>query len=513
MSDKVVAVGKWVPFAKEVGIGDTEFIEVNCWSKKGALIHKNYFAQIVRKVDSGPTRGKVDNTSATKYNVLMIGLDSTSRSRMRRHMPQVYEYITSTLKGVDFKGFTKIGDNTLPNLIPMLTGQLVVDLTRQKLWKWKSHFDAVPFIWKEYAANGYATLYGEDYPSLQTFNYHKKGFRKQPTDYYIHPLLQWISKREKKDIVPCIGNTHQTKILFNWLRDFAARFHESTGFFGLLHLNEMTHESENSLGEIESFLMDFLKEINNIGILNNTFVIIYGDHGFRFGEIRRSPVGHLEERLPFLTIHPPKAFREKFPKETDHLKNNANRLVSFPDVHATLQHVLALSTNQDTANARENITNATSLLAEVSAARTCDEARISQHWCACRQLEELKVTLPRVKRAVRFLLSHLNLVLEPVRDKCRFVSLDKILQASSSKIPTKGESAHAHDILVVVEVNPQHAVFEATVRLDDLRNRTTVVGGRVSRLSKFREKPWCIDDAILELYCFCIKKRKRKSNS
>lgn len=45
------------------------------------------------------------------------------------------------------------------------------------------------FIWKNFSNAGYVTAYGEDYPSISTFNYRKKGFYNQPTDYYLRPFI------------------------------------------------------------------------------------------------------------------------------------------------------------------------------------------------------------------------------------------------------------------------------------------------------------------------------------
>ena len=49
--------------------------------------------------------------------------------------------------------YNKVGDGTLANLVPILTGKYVEDIPWNETQK--QPFDDVPFIWKHYAARGY----------------------------------------------------------------------------------------------------------------------------------------------------------------------------------------------------------------------------------------------------------------------------------------------------------------------------------------------------------------------
>jgi hypothetical protein len=44
------------------------------------------------------------------------------------------------------------------------------------------------FIWKKYSQHGYRTLYSEDAPGIQMFDYLKAGFSKFPADYFNRPF-------------------------------------------------------------------------------------------------------------------------------------------------------------------------------------------------------------------------------------------------------------------------------------------------------------------------------------
>lgn len=59
----------------------------------------------------------------TELGVAVIGLDSMSRLNFMRQLSQSYRFITESLAGVVLLGFNKVGENTYPNLIPMLTGR------------------------------------------------------------------------------------------------------------------------------------------------------------------------------------------------------------------------------------------------------------------------------------------------------------------------------------------------------------------------------------------------------
>ena len=90
--------------------------------------------------------------------------------------------------------------------------------------------------------------------------------------------------------------------------------------------------------------------------------------------------GLLEERLPLLFIVLPK----KFP-----LAARNYRLTWAFDVHATLQHLLTLTTAHAQGE-RENVENkpvepsrATSLLNAMIDARTCEELGLNFVYCAC----------------------------------------------------------------------------------------------------------------------------------
>lgn len=136
------------------------------------------------------------------------------------------------------------------------------------------------------------------------------------------------------------------------------------------------HDDVNALGYLQDDFISFLKDMKRTGYLENTFLVIMGDHGIRYGAIRKTMLGKLEERLPLLSISIPQWFRMKYPEYFQHLKTNTERLTSPYDIHATLQHILAQTHEK-------HYHYGQSMFTEISTSRTCSDAGNPEHFCPC----------------------------------------------------------------------------------------------------------------------------------
>jgi membrane-anchored protein YejM (alkaline phosphatase superfamily) len=112
------------------------------------------------------------------------------------------------------------------------------------------------------------------------------------------------------------------------------------------------------------------------GNLDNTLLVVMGDHGIRYGAIRKTILGKLEERLPLLSISVPNWFKEKYPDFVRNLQTNTDRLTSPYDLHATLQQILSQSH-------KKTYSYGQSLFTEISKSRTCKQAGNPEHFCPC----------------------------------------------------------------------------------------------------------------------------------
>ncbi len=131
-----------------------------------------------------------------KYSVLLFGIDSVSRLNFIRTLPKTLRFVEE-LGWAHLEGYTKIADNTFPNLMAILTG-LNVDQLERLCWKSaKTGLDDCPIIWKNFSRMSYLTAYAEDCASIGSFNYHKYGFLNSPTDYYTRPIMIAATKNMK----------------------------------------------------------------------------------------------------------------------------------------------------------------------------------------------------------------------------------------------------------------------------------------------------------------------------
>ncbi|CAG2184306.1 unnamed protein product, partial [Oppiella nova] len=94
-------------------------------------------------------------------------------------------------------GYNKIGDNTFPNLMAILTGNFYNHYWNESMRSTK-YFDDLPFIWKEFAKQNFMTTFIEDLPQYSLFNFNKKGFIDKPTDYYLRPVSLAINRQLKR---------------------------------------------------------------------------------------------------------------------------------------------------------------------------------------------------------------------------------------------------------------------------------------------------------------------------
>lgn len=93
----------------------------------------------------------------------------------------------TSIGGFDFHGYSKIDDNTSPNMIALLTGRKVTVRTSElPLDSQKEFIDDYPFIWKNFSKNGYVTMLAEEQPGI--FSYKAMGFKRAPVDVYLRPF-------------------------------------------------------------------------------------------------------------------------------------------------------------------------------------------------------------------------------------------------------------------------------------------------------------------------------------
>lgn len=459
-------------------------------------VYRNAHA-IVRPKEK--VKRKLKNTLKDKPSVFLMGIDSISRLNLIRGMPETYNHLESS-GWFEMRGFNKIGDNTFPNLMAILTGQN--DSLTDEICNWREvgELDKCAFIWNDYDAAGYVTAYAEDETKINTFNYYETGFIKQPTDYYLRPFALGaeasLKIQKKNDLSICLGYQHYADYVYQYGLDFAKRYKDEPSF-GLFWTNSFSHEDLSMSSAMDTRVLYYLEQLNTQEVLNNSIVIFFSDHGMRFGPIRKHFIGWLEERLPFLYIWLPKSFKAEHPEIVKNLKINRDRLSSPYDVYVTLKHILKLSSgyNDDYSPSAVSCPNCQSLFNEIPLERSCADAGVSKHWCTCVEFQEIDKSVKVVSQAVNHIVKEINAELSAY-PKCAKLKLKDIHSAR------KSDHQSSVDYLVSFNVHPSQAQLEVTVRCDDKCESFHTIGS-ISRLNRYGNQSWCISDAKLRKYCYC----------
>ncbi|XP_023932391.1 uncharacterized protein LOC106165597 [Lingula anatina] len=403
-----------------------DFSEVHCTSPTTGENYTNlvsgiaYNASLFARANSTP-RGR----NAMGLSVLMIGYDGVSRLTWMRHLPKTYQYFTKNLKGTVLEGYNIVGDGTTQAFLPILTGLTEEELPESRRGRPGAvSVDGFPFVWKDFKRHGYITQWVEDEPTIGTFHYRLLGFNETPTDYNMRVF--YLRKREMSNMFQsfCLGSMSNHLNQLNWLKDAFVAYPDKPKFVLGFH-NEYSHNSQDTrLQNADDELTKFLKYLEKDGHLDSTVLILMSDHGCRFGKLRETFQGKLEERLPFFSFRFPEKFQKLYPEAYRNFLINAKRLTSPFDIHATFMDMLNYKQSETEADGK--LKRGISLFEEIPLERTCADAGIEPHWCACQKWERLNISDPDVTEASHEVVSTINKMTKEKRDKCSRLTLGRI---------------------------------------------------------------------------------------
>lgn len=284
-----------------------------------------------------------------------------------------------------------------------------------------SDYDSGNSLFQE---KGYVTMFGEDEPTIGVFNLRLNGFRDQPTDHYMRPFWQalWDSSMRKESSRYCTGNVPHHLFLINYMKDFFTKYN-NVSKFAFMFGSELTHWDNNPGEYMDSDFVDLLTYLKKKGHLDNTVLIVFGDHGARYSKVRYTVQGKMEERLPLMSLTFPEWFQEKYSNLYKNLKGNIDKLTTPFDIHETLLDILDLRRAQSRPRPKQR---GISLLRQVPPERTCSDANIQLHWCTCLKQLELDAQDKYVQNSVNALVNFINKQTKRMRQFCaelKFVKL------------------------------------------------------------------------------------------
>lgn len=182
----------------------------------------------------------------------------------------------------------------------------------------------------------------------------------------------------------------------------------------------------------------------------------------------------------------------------------------------TLKNVLELSGRSENLPPASSCPDCQSIFSVVPWNRSCTDAGIEAHWCACAAYSSVDSKDPTVKKAVKFVIDTINKDLEvnarmpnSTNPLCAHMYLKSIISAKKSLTQQKNSTNQYLDYLVMFDVSPSNAKFESTVRNFKFGKKAFEITGSISRLNEYASQSYCINRDNLKKYCFCIKRKKR----
>jgi len=186
------------------------------------------------------------------------------------------------------------------------------------------------------------------------------------------------------------------------------------------------------------------------------------------------------------------------------LRVNRDRLSNPYDLHMTLKHILELSGRVVNSSQALSCPKCQSIFKELPWNRSCVDASIEQHWCTCSPYKIIDKRQNVVNQAVEFAVDSINKELD--EKLCAHLQVMTIVQAKQSEAMNVNLTSQYSDYLLMFEVAPSNARFEATVRHHQLTG-TFELSGSVSRLNEYSTQSSCVQKDNVKKYCFCLHQK------
>ncbi|KAK3741373.1 hypothetical protein RRG08_034418 [Elysia crispata] len=510
--DQKIGYSVWSkPFYNSISLQkNSEFIQVKCYSDslEKSVISKSFFSLVPKRphldklYDVKLNKRQVEYQPMETLNIVIVGVDGLSRHQFMRTMPKTYQYLTDVLGTFDFKMQGQHGGNTFSNFLPLLSGNLESDV--KNWWDPSQPQDAFDFIFDNFEKAGYRTMYSEDNPFGSGLYFDDHYLIKPLTSYWHRPLHIAMLSEDGFESASgsCLGARPVSEFQFDYMLKFLSTFPDKP-VFGLSFFDAVTHYDTGSAGMLDEHLLSFYKSLSVRGHMNNSLVMLFSDHGARWGKVRQSPHGRFDGRNPFLFLTFPPWFLHRHPDVLQNLKANTCVLTSFLDIHQMLLDLLYFKSKFKAPITRSS--KGVSLLNSLPE-RSCGEAYIPDNECLCRRWDEtpIDVSAPIAQQVSNVLLQEVKSRSD--RAKCFEYSLRKVISVklllgytvNFDRDETPIENKH---YLVRLMTFPGQAIFEGIVHHDPSSERRTEVT-EIERLDLYRGEVHCLPN-LRQIYCYC----------
>nr|XP_017006807.2 LOW QUALITY PROTEIN: uncharacterized protein LOC108064003 [Drosophila takahashii] len=486
----------------EVGTGQQN-IRTWCWVDFARIIFHDvlYFLPAPPKASSKSALKK-------KLSVMILGVDSISHMHYLRYFHQVADFIEH-LPHTEFWGYNRIGLNTYPNLMPLVSGLNVHEM-EESCYNGRPNFDNCTFLWNLFKKAGYRTIFAEDTDTAGLFIYLKKGFKKQPTDLYMRPLMTEIEShslyRTKLDL-KCTGHRLYGNFYYEFVLSLIPHIQRSP-FFSFLWNMHGIHDYFPYAKFVDKEYLNILTRFYEEGVMDHTLILFMGDHGLRFDRFARTAPGQHEMSQPLLIAIYPEWLKRKFPLAMSNFQRNARSLITTFDLHETLKDVIHLDRLTDASVKNRTLflenSRGISLFLPIPERRNCRSADIPRHYCLCNELKTMSIYKSSVQEGAHFAVDRINELIKPY-PQCQKLELKEVRAAYRAKDEARGDYKLSQ-ILVRLKTTPGNGNFDATILITLLNGERVdmKLGGPVTRTDRYGYQSYCVQNYRIEMYCYCL---------
>ncbi|KAH3875587.1 uncharacterized protein LOC127869427 [Dreissena polymorpha] len=460
---------------------------------------------------------EVADESEDKPSVIILAMDSLSRSNAMRNLPKSLKYLKEELRAYDFIGYRKVGLNSFPNAVPLLTGH-----PHTKFPQVESRFlDDLPFLWNSFSKLRLGTFFIEDSKDISMFNYLLRGFYNQPCDYYFRPFDLALHSFEPvvrdplgKPTAHCYGKRNYFDLMKEYLKGYL-KVYRTKRKFGILFSTHVSHDYFNMNQNVDEMFLELLQWMKREVNLDNTLLLFLSDHGFRMGGPALTHIGRAENNNPVLLVHVPLNLREN--RSVDNvLRENTERLVSHYDIYQTMYDMIAYggipsSTQTEVKNklVRRNI------FSSIPADRTCSDAGVNLEFCTCNNKWNVFNDSKTAHILAPYLVNYINHKLSHNREKCALLSLHNIsdvlveystydvinLHEHVQQVWTSAQNRSGRYTLVIF-TQPGLACFEGLLDYSSESGAIKIIGEPI-RLNIYGNQSHCVIDQRISSLCYC----------